>query len=650
MENNEDIVKNPNNFPINIVEQKESKCVYPYKKVLPEKKIIPSINIEKEEKIEEKKDEEIKSEEKKEEEKPEINDIEIVDENKNENNIIKSEEKEEKEEKEIFQTNEEEVKKKDNIESNNNTFNNNETRTMKELQFKFNDIIKNDFEIPEKLPPIKNGSYLTELPSEAYSKKATISKYKESSKVMKHLKEKEESLNKEIISIKDKKEKLMNISLNNIGLSDIDKNRNNYEKKKLQTLENTLMEKLSEVKLQIKGIIQREKILKNSKSSLIQNFIKRYENEDLFEIKKLLRNNKKKTQINLYKENISKIDEKKEGDENVEIHKEKTEEEIKEEKRKEKIKEELLKLEKNPKKQNYLFFKMENSYEKKEKLFYKNMKQNKKQEIIGKEELKNLYQKFKEQEKELKEKKTSKIIELKKEWRSNSLLLPKYKSPIMKIIKKEENQKIQEKFAEKNIKQKYYEKKFTIEIPLPKISEKLRKENLKQNLNLNNLQGQDRVKYIKEEVDKVKEFVKKGRDIENKRYKQSNILTKRRMNDKSSIYKPQFKTINKAENKSKSDKKSNIKVKNYLIEAKKNTNKKIIWDKYLNEDIEDNKVTNIKNIKGQIEGLDNNVQMKKEIIKINGGFLNNQKLGNDLSNMLINSINGKISLIKAMNY
>ena len=139
-----------------------------------------------------------------------------------------------------------------------------------------------------------------------------------------------------------------------IGLKD-DKNRNNYEKKKLQTLENSLMEKLSEVKLQIKGIIQREKILKNSKSSLIQNFIKRYENEDLFEIKKLLRNNKKKTQINLYKENISKIDEKKEGDENVEIHKEKTEEEIKEEKRKEKIKEELLKLEKNPKKQNYLF-------------------------------------------------------------------------------------------------------------------------------------------------------------------------------------------------------------------------------------------------------------------------------------------------------
>jgi hypothetical protein len=86
----------------------------------------------------------------------------------------------------------------------------------------------------------------------------------------------------------------MNISLNNIGLSDIDKNRNNYEKKQLQTLESNLLEKLNDVKLQIKGIIQREKILKNSKSTLIQNFIKKYEDEDLIDIQRFLKNNNKK--------------------------------------------------------------------------------------------------------------------------------------------------------------------------------------------------------------------------------------------------------------------------------------------------------------------------------------------------------------------
>ena len=152
---------------------------------------------------------------------------------------------------------------------------------------------------------------------------------------------------------------------------------------------------------------------------------------------------------------------------------------------------------------------MENSYEEREKLFYKNMKLNRKINILGKEELKHFYQKFKEQQKELKEKANTKKIELKKEWRSNSLLLPKYKSPIMNIIKKEENEKIKEKCEEKNIKRKNLEKKFNIEIPLPKISEKLRKENLKQNLNLNSLQGVHRVKYIKEELDKIKEKVKK---------------------------------------------------------------------------------------------------------------------------------------------
>ena len=276
------------------------------------------------------------------------------------------------------------------------------------------------------------------------------------------------------------------------------------------------------------------------------------------------------------------------------------------------------------------------------------MKLNRKINILGKEELKHFYQKFKEQQKELKEKANTKKIELKKEWRSNSLLLPKYKSPIMNIIKKEENEKIKEKCEEKNIKRKNLEKKFNIEIPLPKISEKLRKENLKQNLNLNSLQGVHRVKYIKDELDKIKETVKKEHDIEKKRYKQSNMLTRHRINDKIFQKKLECKTLNKVDNTSKSNKGRKAVIKNYLNENKKNSNKKIIWDRYLNE--EDNKVTNIKNIKGQIEGLDNNVEIKKEIIKINGGILNNNKLGNDLSNILINSINGKISLIKAMNF
>ena len=186
--------------------------------------------------------------------------------------------------------------------------------------------------------------------------------------------------------------------------------------------------------------------------------------------------------------------------------------------------------------------------------------------------------------------------------------------------------------------------KKNIIIPLPKISDKLRKENLKQNFNLNDLQGRERVKYIKEELNKINGLVKKNYDIKNKRYKQSNILRKHRIEIKVSKNEKK-KTTDKLENEK--NKREEIAMINYLEASKRNTRKNRNWDKYLYD--EGNKVINIKNIQGQIEGLDNNVKMKKEMLKINGGLENNQTLGSELTNLLINSINGKLSVIKAIN-
>ena len=639
MENNEPITKNTNNFPINVVEQKETKNIYQSKRIINQK--LNKIN--NEEKLISNQKQEIQ-EEKKEE-------ILKKDETYNKDDFTKEkEEKEEKKEEEEKLLNNRDIlnKNNENIDTNykssgNNIFINIENKTIKELKSTFNDIIKNEFEYPDKLPLIRNGSYLTELPSEAYNKKKDknykANKYKESSKVIKYLKEKELSLNKEITNIKDKKDKLMNVSFNNIGLSDIEKNRNNFEKKKLQTIENNLMEKLNEVKFQINGIIQRERILKNSKSILIQNFIKRYENEELFDIKKYMRQ-KKKTQINLNKENIKALEEKLDLIEEKKP-KEKTEAEIKEEKRKEKIKEEVLKLEKHPSKKNYLFFKMANSFEEKEKLFYKKLRPIKKVDILDKEDLKQFNEKIRQKQKENQDKAYSEKIKLKKEWYSNSLLLPKYQASIMKKVKEKEYEKKLEEEKEKDDKKRNYESKKNLIIPLPKISDKLRKENLKQYFSLNDLHGRDRVQYIKAEISQINNL-RNGFDFDNKRYKKSKILNKHKVNNK--IFKEiKSNTLNKNENKNQ----NTIKLHNYLEQSKKNSNKIIVWDKYLNE--EDYKVPNIKNIKGQIEGLDYNAEMKKEILRINGGLFNNQKLGNQLGNLLINSINGKISVIKAMN-
>ena len=634
MKNKEHLNKNKNNFPINVVEQKETKNIYSSKKG---KKEIKNKNIKEIKKKEEEKENIIVKEET--DKENELKELKEIKKEKNEKEEEKEEEEKEIKEEQIDNNNDELL--------NNNTFNNNDNKITKEIKIKFNDIIKDEFEFPDKLPLIKSGSYLTELPSNAYnnSKKnlntTKKTKYKESSKVMKYLKEKELSLNKEISNIKDKKERLMNVSFNNIGLSDIEKNRNNYEKKKLQTIENNLMEKLNEVKFQIKGILQREKLLKNSKSELIQNFIKRYENEDTSNFRKYLKISKKIMFTNPHREE-NKIEEKKEdiNESKKEKEKEKTEEDKKKEKRRKKIKEEVSKLAKNPTPQKYLFFQMANKFEEEQKLIYQSNKTTKKTEIDRKEELKKFYKEYKEKQKEMKEKCTKKSEEMKKQWRSNSLILQKYKSPLK--IARGIDDKEKEKLKIEEFKKKIEENKLNLKIPLPKINENLRKQNLKQNLSLNDLKGRDRVKHIKEELNHIKKLIKRSYDLENKRYKQSNILNRHKLEIKiTNKNKP--KTINKIENK---NKKVNVVI-NYLEDSKRNSNKNIIWDKYLYEP--DNMKTNIRNIKGQIEGIDNNVEMKKEILKINGGFFNNQKLGNELSNLLINSINGKFSVIKAMN-
>ena len=42
-------------------------------------------------------------------------------------------------------------------------------------------------------------------------------------------------------------------------------------------------------------------------------------------------------------------------------------------------------------------------------------------------------------------------------------------------------------------------------------------------------------------------------------------------------------------------------------------------------------------------------QKKKEFLKVKGGYLNNTKLGDEVGNLLIESIQNKLSLLKRLN-
>ena len=244
-----------------------------------------------------------------------------------------------------------------------------------------------------------------------------------------------------------------------------------------------------------------------------------------------------------------------------------------------------------------------------------------------------------------------------------------------------------------NKKNKFYEDKknyFKDLVPLPKINEKLKKDTLKKNFSMLDLHGKKRVKYINDELNKINKMRKNTFNLQNKRFKQSNNLNKRykysiniSRNKKNNNIIQNILTNNITNNNNNKDinildinkkisnsmelNNSNIKklkieinspnkkrIKknpkeiNYLKEFENNNNNKIYnWDKYIENDNE-NKPISIQNIKNHIEALDEKVERKQLLLKLKGGYSNNQNVGNDVSNLLINSINGKLSVIKAI--
>ena len=628
---------------------------------------------------------------------------------------------------------------------------NSKSKISDDFKIKLNDITKNDIEYQNILPLIQKGSYLTGLPENIYTNSKNQKnnalnkiKYKETEKLLKNLKNKETSLKNEISKVKNKKDRLITVSYGNLYSSLIEKNRNNHQEKELKSLENNLLEKLDEVKNQIKEIYEREEAAKKNRSLLIKDFIKKYENEESPEKlnqKYISKNNntertiirlqkdcniknqnrfkdKEKSEFKKMQENEDK-DKDKDNDKNeleqkmlyLKQFKDNEKDIIK--KRKMKIDEQILKIKdqiKNEKNKvhplkNYLFYKMANSFEEKERILLTKNKMAKKAQIVGKDELKQLHEKMKEIKMELEKKAKEKAISMKKSWHSRSLILPKYKSPMIKIIEENEKNKIKEEEEKQMKKNKFYEDKknyFKDMVLLPKINESLRNDIIKKNFSILNLHGKNRVKYIKEELKKIGKMRIDNYNIENKRFKQSNSLSRYNKitnNDKNShakisktdkiVRSPNNNKITKINRISKSNKKiilnknnsidlnskskkniidrnnrinvskeastsvkkrvkRNPKEIDYLKEFEKN-NKKISynWDKYMNNDDKD--AVNIEIIKSQVEALEDKAERKQELMKMKGGFNSNQKLGNDASNLLFNSIKGKLSVIKALN-
>ena len=73
-------------------------------------------------------------------------------------------------------------------------------------------------------------------------------------------------------------------------------------------------------------------------------------------------------------------------------------------------------------------------------------------------------------------------------------------------------------------------------------------------------------------------------------------------------------------------------------------NSKQKWEQVLNN-FKGNTFDNVNNIKKKVEEIDRETMNKEKKLKLNGGIENNPELGKEVSNLIIDSISAKLSIL-----
>ena len=587
----------------------------------------------------------------------------------------------EKEENKSKEKENNEIKEKNNL--NQDEVNNN--NIIKMLNLTNNDIMN----------LVKSQSYLTNLPISKNKKNKTnetndvneLRIKKEHEKTYNNLKEKENSICIGINAIKHKRENLENFSYELIGTKNVvENNIINNELKRLKNNENNLLEKLQSVKQQIVTLINDEK--KINRKNNIKEYLERINSEitnDFSTKSKTLESeinkSRKKQHQDLEKAIARKENEfKKQKEEEKKIKAEfikefrKKEQEIIHKRKMEvnKKMEEAKKYAKNSTHfdpQNYLYNRLANKFEEKEKQFL-DLQKKEKRKISGIEEISIVKRRIIECKYELEKRRIEKTNQMKQLWHSRSVAVAKYPSNILKQLNEYDLKKIEEEEKQKMKKivlSKEKERYVKENVALPPINEKLKNEREKRQITFLNMEGKERVKCIKNEFDKkiknkfsiveediLKKLENKKTSRENKsksREKENNKLLLRSASDVSMIKYNNIKIKNLL-GKSLSPKKLRMQKPNeinYLEQLRKErkifSKNYVDWEKEI-KNVGSEKGGSIDNIKKQIEYLDEKFKRKKDLIKVKGGYSNNQELGNNMNNIIINAIRGKLAIIE----
>ena len=542
----------------------------------------------------------------------------------------------------------------------NNDIKNNITKNIEKNEIQKNNInienSDNDNNIIEN--QIQKLGFLTNMPSE------NIIEKKQKMEELKHLKEKQNELTKKINSVKNKKNEMNEISFNKISKAKVDSNLRTYNIKNMKSLETNLINKLNNVNGQINVLNNdigqnKKKELQQSKPESIKfdeaNIYQQLLKQNSMRLKEVEKNYKNK--LMNYEEELNFL--------NLKLKKE---EELKMNLRKiENIK--LMENIKSPSnRNNNLYIKMEKKFLENEKKLINN--------VATQRKIKNIFYK---QNNDLEEEKIEYINHkinllkraqeqtdnMKKLWHSRSLMMKFFQNTRNnKIFQKEEINIKPEQIKDKNKDRiKYSQEK----VKLPIINEKLKEESKWRQIDIKNLKGKERVNYVN------KKYKQKGiKNTNIAQYEKKIALRKNQINKISRQRNAAFNFYSYEETR-RNNKEKNIKLlqknkssDNIIMKKKENINPREInyltdlkavkkgqfhnWKGYLMKNRNDFDRDGIKIIQKKVENIDEKVKLNKELMNVKGGYENNTKLGNEVNNMILDSIKGKLAIIDGLYY
>ena len=466
----------------------------------------------------------------------------------------------------------------------------------------------------------------------------------------------------------------LNNSYENIAITPYDKSKKEKEIKDIKDKKSELNERLIEIGFRIREIMKEEKDNKFSKKEKLENYKQNFERDkELIEARaeKYLKESKERNK------RISKDMEQLVEKRKKEIEKKEKEDEMKKKEILDKFKEKEKKIERqrleekkmimekympyrqlklNKKLEDYTYAKLDKEYfETENKLMKKiNLEKKLKTKMPTDTDLHNFWEQIDIKKEELKKKKELRDEKEKEKFEAVKNFKAKYKSKYnqqtdeeMRNIIEEKNNKKEYLIALNDSKMKFIKKN----IHQPQINEVKKKERLEAIVKLEQPKL-FQIKYTLKKHEKEKPIDKKKLEWFYKLKKESNYKKLNNSaemdNPLSLIKKPKIVRLSSSFTKSKKNNNVNPKQFNYLEEFKNKKNKRQNTSEFLDIKINDennNSIEDIQIMKEQTQMLENKVQMSEELLRSNGGIANNPKLGKQVSDMYINSIENKIKLL-----